>query len=260
MTETERNSCKYDIETGETREVDITKANLILSLKCSGVKEPCGNKEKLQEMAHSQGLPTKYTKKIIKEGWVSKPKGAIQILFERGWIDPLNVYCYSAKGKSGSEGVEFLVDELMKKQKDFVLEMTLLQYHAKLLGVTLERSPKCHPEIAGEGIEYDWALSKVEYRRLPIVDKKSKDGFLKLVRKCIDNATVLNVERMLKCSRRARQYMILYKAVESLNLNDSDGTIDTVALNKHSILEGSIKLYRRLKKTKSHTGVCLKIN
>ena len=207
------------------------------------MKEPCGSKERLQEMAQSRGLPIKYTKKIIKG--LGLPKGALQILFERGWIDPLNIHRYSAKGKAGSGGVEFSVNELMQKQSDYTTEMTLLQYHASLLGVTLERSPKCHPEIAGEGIEYAWALSKMEYRRSPIVEKKSKDGFLKLVRKCLDNGSILNlVERMRSCSRRARQYMLLYKAVESLNLNDTDGTVDTVALNKHSILEGSIKLYR----------------
>ena len=152
MTNEESIARKYDVDTGETRIVDITKANLIQALKQSGVKEPCGSKERLQEMAQSRGLPIKYTKKIIKG--LGLPKGALQILFERGWIDPLNIHRYSAKGKAGSGGVEFSVNELMQKQSDYTTEMTLLQYHASLLGVTLERSPKCHPEIAGEGIEY----------------------------------------------------------------------------------------------------------
>ena len=111
------------------------------------------------------------------------------------------------------------------------------------MGVRLKCSPKCHPEIAGEGVEYGWALSKNEYRRSPIAKKKSKDSFLKLVRHCMDNGSILNLERAWACSRKAQQYMLLYKAVEMLNLVESNGTVDGPVLNKHLILEGSIKLY-----------------
>ena len=73
----------------------------------------------------------------------------------------------------------------------------------------------------------------------------------------MDNGSVLNLERMWSCSRKACQYMLLYKAVEMLNLVETNGTVDSpVFLNKHSILEGSMKLYWRLKKTKrSHWSV-----
>ena len=47
MSESERESHMYDIDTGETREVDFTKASLINALKNAGVKDPCGNKEEL---------------------------------------------------------------------------------------------------------------------------------------------------------------------------------------------------------------------
>ena len=207
-------------------------------------------------MAQSCGIPTKFTRRVIKEGWKLKPKGSLQILFERGWINPLYMSHYSAKGKGSTDTASYSIDLLMQKQEDFTSEMTLLQYHASLMGVTIERSPKCHPEIAGEGVEYGWALSKIEYRRSPIAEKRTKDGFLKLVRKCMNNQTILNLKQMRSCSRRACQYMLLYKAVESLNLNGSDGILDTDVLNKHSILEGSIKLFRKLKKTKqSHRCV-----
>ena len=50
--------------------------------------------------------------------------------------------------------------------------------------------------------------------------------------------------------------MILYKAVESLNLNESDGIDGKTFMNKHVILEDSIKLYRQLQRTKkSHRSV-----
>ena len=45
----------------------------------------------------------------------------------------------------------------MKKQS----EVTLLQYHAECLGTILERSPKCHPELAKEGVKYVWEMEKM---------------------------------------------------------------------------------------------------
>ena len=50
--------------------------------------------------------------------------------------------------------------------------------------------------------------------------------------------------------------MLLYKAVESLNLNEFDKNGVDVKLNKHAILEESMKLYRKLqRKKKSHRSV-----
>ena len=68
FSDSDRVSRRYDIDTGGTREVEYTKAKLITLLKESGVNDPCGNKEKLQDMATARGLPTKYTKRVIKEG------------------------------------------------------------------------------------------------------------------------------------------------------------------------------------------------
>ena len=45
------------------------------------------------------------------------------------------------------------------------------------LGVEVDRSTKCHPELAGEGIEYSWGRAKSVYRRAMLVDKKGKENF-----------------------------------------------------------------------------------
>lgn len=58
---------------------------------------------------------------------------------------------------------------------DFKKEITLLQFRATQLNVRVECSPKYHPEIAGEGIEYCWALAKNTYRGYPLRDKKKRD-------------------------------------------------------------------------------------
>ena len=59
--------------------------------------------------------------------------------------------------------------DMMADLPDFVEEKTLLQYHAESRSIEdgqqilLIRSPKCHPEVAGEGIEYDWGGAKKWY-------------------------------------------------------------------------------------------------
>jgi hypothetical protein len=38
-------------------------------------------------------------------------------------------------------------------------------------------TPKCHPEIAGKGIEYDWGCRKGFYCRLALSAKETKNKF-----------------------------------------------------------------------------------
>lgn len=64
---------------------------------------------------------------------------------------------------------------------DFKEEITLLQFRAEQLGVKLRCSPKYHPEIAGEAVEFCWASSKNTYRRKKIEDKRTKAKFIELV-------------------------------------------------------------------------------
>jgi hypothetical protein len=52
---------------------------------------------------------------------------------------------------------------MMSSLMDFIEEETLLQYHGKTLGIIVDRTPECHPEVAGEGIGYSWGCSKGKY-------------------------------------------------------------------------------------------------
>ena len=65
----------------------------------------------------------------------------------------------------------------MQLQIDFINEVTLLEYHANKFGVLLDRSPKCHPKVASKGIEYLFALSKLNYRRSLMELKMTKELF-----------------------------------------------------------------------------------
>ena len=99
-----------------------------------------------------------------------------------------------------NNGDNLSINNLMKLQDDFVNEITLLQFHAEQMGVKLDRTPKCHPELAGEGIEYTWAFAKPFYRHSSIDAKRSKAKFLELVKESTNPNTVLN--RQMMCSAK----------------------------------------------------------
>ena len=197
------------------------------------------------------GIATTVERDKVVEGWVDKPKGSLQILYECVWIHPDKIPLYTEKGET-INGIapgdldpigELSIKQLMKLQKAFINEITLLQYYGSLLGITVDCTPKCHPELAGEGIEYAWAIAKMHYRRMPLDKKQTKDGFKNLVMESLDPIKVLFLERVRLCSRKAKNYMKLYKAIEGLDTSDS-----SELTNKHSIIEESMKLYKKLKK------------
>ena len=68
---------------------------------------------------------------------------------------------------------------------DFEEEESLLQAMGRKLGVTVNQTPKCHCELAGEGIEYSWGCTKNAYHQKPLSDKRSKEKFRETVRKCL---------------------------------------------------------------------------
>jgi hypothetical protein len=52
---------------------------------------------------------------------------------------------------------------LMVNCTDFIEEETLLHSMGHQMDMTIDRMPKCHPELAGEGFEYSWACWKNKY-------------------------------------------------------------------------------------------------
>jgi hypothetical protein len=77
------------------------------------------------------------------------------------------------------------------------------------MGVLVNRTPKCHCELAGKGIEYTWGCSKNYYRALKLQNKRGKEKFRRAVAKCLER-DILTTERIRKFSRRARQYICEY--------------------------------------------------
>ena len=134
---------------------------------------------------------------------MGKPKDMMQVLYERGFIDPTHsIKDYVGKGLKGkdrkldeSKGYNKRIDNL----PDFKHEMSMLEYYGSKLGVKIDSSPKYHPEIAGEGIEFCWGMSKAWYRKQPLADKKKKSNFYTLVTESM-NDSVISVHSVCKCA------------------------------------------------------------
>jgi hypothetical protein len=169
----------------------------------------------LQELARVHGVDVKIIKTREKKGWQGQAKGLLQVLWERGWIDEGNLERYTMDPETDANGEvvdgaeEWSLRILMASCLDFAEEMTALQHVGKELGVSVIISPKFHAEMAGEGIEYSWGITKGLYRRKPLNSKRSKERFKELVHECTSR-DILRTETIRKLSRRARAYICAY--------------------------------------------------
>ena len=115
--------------------------------------------------------------------YCGKPKGLKQVLFERGLFNPGTFLKASTMRRSAfmtekghlrdGEVVPGTSMNLVLGQcHDFLAETTLLEQLIVDLGHVLQKSPKCHPELAGVGIEYCWGKAKYQYRHINTGDQK----------------------------------------------------------------------------------------
>eukprot|EP00957_Ditylum_brightwellii_P094731 7214168-Ditylum_brightwellii.AAC.1 len=74
------------------------------------------------------------------------------------------------------------------------------------LNVTVDCSPKGHPEITGEGIEYTWANAKYYLRTVLIGKRKNAQQFLAQVRLALatNKGAYLSRNKIRHFSARAR--------------------------------------------------------
>lgn len=213
----DRERQRHDRPTGKTLKKNKTKEMILDDLKVRGINVS-GTVLQLKEIAKQNNIPLVYEQQEVLKGWEGQPKGMLQVLWERGFIDASKSEKYytieGRKDQFGNVNSETSVKMMMEKQMDFVEEETLLQYHGRQLGVIIDRTPKCHPEMAGEGIEYNWGCAKGFYRRLPITEKRSKSKFRESVKKSISR-NIMTTERQRMFSRRAQQYMLAYHAIDA---------------------------------------------
>jgi hypothetical protein len=249
MTAEEREQTRKDKFMATTKEKYYTKAQLTEMLQHNGIENVKGNKQHIQGIAQRAGIPLMYQKREIVEGWEGKQKGMEQILWERGWIDPgRDRTVYTVQGSKDSMGAirkDTSLRHLMSNLKDFEVQETMLQVKAAEMGILLDRTPKCHCELAGEGIEYAWGCAKNFYRRQPLKDKRGTETFRETVRKCFTRE-VITTERVRMFSQRARAYILAYHMLRQEQLTGSSSS------SLGSAAASPVKVEKLLKKFKTH--------
>lgn len=260
MTNAEREINRYDqvvsTEAYKEKTVDDLRADLSDYYEANEIGNSASlrkkNKSKLKELAELYGIDTKKRCIKIREGWVGKAKGKLQMLMERGGIDSEKSYnFYSEKGRKDAhdriiDGTSY--DMAITSLRDFKEEKTLLQLRAEEMGVTIIRSPKCHPEIAGVGIEYIWGVAKNYYRREPLSRKRGREHFFALVRECLSTKKDgnLKIQTVRGCAARGRAYMLAYRARSLLELDDSEETVEWLKNNPicFALLDKCVRKFR----------------
>jgi hypothetical protein len=218
-----RQSMKYDVVVGK-KKVAKTKSELLQELVTTKGFSPKRNhtKKELENLARQFALTFHHEVDDLKEGWVHKPKGMYQILYERGWIDVTKKYnAYSLDGKAewfdetGSimdQYLPYCMRHLLSNCSDFRDEITAMEDLCQNIStinstVSILYTPKYHCEIAGEGIEYAWGLSKKYYRNLEYSRKRGIVNFRRSIRESIDFVSVVHAR---KFAGKVRRYMLAY--------------------------------------------------
>jgi hypothetical protein len=251
MTPEEREQTRKDHFGTTVTTKEHTKPHLIELLRQRGIENAKGSKKQIRNMAERAGISLTYQKQDVLQGWEGKAKGMEQILWERGWIDPSqDRRTYTVIGKKDSMGAlrkDTSLRYLMSNLKDFEGQETMLQLKATEMGVFMDRTPKCHCELAGEGIEYAWGCAKNHYRRQPLKDKHGKENFRRTVRACFSR-NVVTTERVRLFSQRTRAYMQAYHKIRHKQLTNS-AKMDSV-INDDSA--SPVKVEKVLKEFKTH--------
>ena len=165
---------------------------------------------------------TKKGKDKIIEGFVGKPKGLKQILWERGLYHDKMVLKVGADDPKGRNET-FSMVHTMASCADFKAEVGALTKVVRARGHIAIFSPKAHPEVAGAGVEFDWGISKKWFRRNNTYKPKETEG---LVRASLAAVTMLMAK---KTARRARTYLRAYRNPDALS---------------YSLIEKFVKLHK----------------
>ena len=89
-------------------------------------------KAELQDLMSNNGIETHKQIDKILPGWEGKSKGLLQVLWDRGLIDPQLLEKYTLEGKkdpiTGRSDLQYLLQNLIAECSDFKDEETALQY------------------------------------------------------------------------------------------------------------------------------------
>ena len=192
----------------------------------------------LRDFASRNGIATMVSEERVEQGWLGAPKGLKQILWERGLLDP--TIKYTIQGRKDADGAtikETSMKHILGECPDFKNEITALEKLGLDLGILIKCTPKYHAEMAGEGIEYDWAFSKNAFKHLPLTERKTKEQFRAAVKGVISGTSV-SLYRARAAARRARSYLRAY-----YYLSRQEGESDQVIPESFVDIEKAAKLF-----------------
>lgn len=152
----------------------------------------------------------------FKEGYRGKAKGMKQILFERGlWKKGMIGKVDKEKDPQG-RGEDLSMVHVLQNCFDFATEKTAFQDMLLKRGHIPEMSPKCHPEVAGVGVEYCWGKAKQHFRRhTDHIGKHLHENIVYCLSK-----EVQPLRRVRKYARKARAYRRAYEGNTQMDKED----------------------------------------
>ena len=105
LSDEEREGLKFDVLSGKKKIMKKTKRMLVDEIKRKGYQiRGHLSKDELERIAALNNVELTYDFMVKKEGWMGKPKGLLQILWERGFIDEKKLTLYSLGRKKKSVG------------------------------------------------------------------------------------------------------------------------------------------------------------
>lgn len=224
VSDDQKAATKYDVTlTNETIKRKKVKAELLVELRKAGYDTTKKRYlvSELEALCRERNIPLTADEPKVIQGWLGKPKGMLQILYERGHIDTKSIKSYTKTGRKEDydeeenlteDGKKYCLTYLMENCEDFKNELTDLEHLAEELSAPKTKysilfTPKFHCELAGEGIEYSWGAAKRFYRKQSLKDKKTFQQFIELVKTSISR---INVQMARRFAGRARGYMLAY--------------------------------------------------
>jgi len=137
----------------------------------------------------------------VTEGYVGKPKGARQLLMERGLLDDSTSIKYVMRDNDHPDRSLW---HILGACSDFQEEMSAMCKMFADAGHICRFSPKGHPELAGRGVEYCWGTAKVKFRLI-------NDCVAANLREHVTNALrSVTVRLARQHERKARSYRNAY--------------------------------------------------
>lgn len=232
----ERVAQKHDRATGDKKTEVKRKKQLMEEL---GMTNRGTRIDKLKEEAVRRGIPLTFEVDNIKKGWVGASKGMLQVLWERGWIDPGKSPSYykaavpkgwkdnhgNLKPQNIERANQRVLPIMLRQCEDFVNEITAMEELCNLLSTSSSNviilfSPKYHCELAGCGVELAWGFAKRYYRRKMIF--KEKKNFKDSVDRSLQVVSKAHCRRFLN---RVRRYAEAYLCFHE---NGKDTTYDLI--------------------------------